>query len=634
MVAEPARDMHDLRTAACILQALRWPRYPGGRAAGMLSRPSHHSKDRVTARRACIATAALWLLSSAPSAMAEPLRAVRVTGVDGDERTNIEGLLSLNRVPEADRANLSEARLSYLLRVAPDEVRAAVEPYGYYSADAKTDVQRSPQGIDVNVQVTLGEPVTVRESNVVVNGAGGDDGQVRNVVRAFAPRVGQRFDHRLYEGSKLAVQRRLLERGYFDAELRAHRVEVSRQLREASIKLDWDSGQRYRFGETTFSGSQIRNSLLEQAVPYEPGKYYHQRDLLKLHQRLTDFDYFGYIDVSPDVENAEGDRVPVRVSVTPGKRSVYTAGVSVGTDSGAGVQLGLERRWVNDRGHKLGANLDVAQRRKSLGVEYRIPAFAWAEGWYAFGANRRDEESDVAKSRITELVGSRTGTIHGWQLGVALHARTEDFTLGLDRPEAERVHGESRLVYPALSAQRVVADDALYPTRGFSLRGEVKTGASALGSETTFAQFLVEAKLIRSFGERNRLLVRGQVGRTQTDEFGELPPSLRFFAGGDRSIRGYGYQEVGPREDGIATGGKNLLVGSVEYERMFSDTWGAAVFVDGGNAFNDANEGAYVGTGVGVRWRSPVGLVRFDIARGLKDPEDAFQIHINIGPDL
>lgn len=588
----------------------------------------------MTARRAGLFTTALTLFALAHAVSAEPLRSVRVTGVEGDERRNIEGSLSINRLPDADRANLSEARLSYLLRVVPDEVRGAVEPYGHYSAETTTDVQRTGQGINVTVAVVLGEPVLVRESSVVMDGAGKDDGQVRNVIRTFAPRVGQPFDHRRYEGSKLAVQRRLLERGYFDAELREHRVEVSRQLREASIRIAWDSGQRYRFGETTFSGSQIRNELLEQAVPYEPGKYYHQRDLLKLHQRLTDFDYFGYIDVSPDVENADGDRVPIRVSVTPGKRSVYTAGVSFGTDSGAGIQLGLERRWVNDRGHKLGANLDLAQRRKSLGVEYRIPAFAWAEGWYAFGANRRDEESDVTKSRITELVASRTGTIHGWQLGLAMHARTEDFELGLDQPPEERIRGESKLVYPAVSAQRVVADDALYPRRGFSLRGEFKVGASALGSEASFAQFLVDAKLIRSLGERNRFLFRGQVGRTQTDQFDALPPSLRFFAGGDRSIRGYGYQEIGPRVDGIAVGGKNLVTASAEYERMFSDTWGGAVFVDAGNAFDAVNDGAYVGTGVGVRWRSPVGLVRFDVARGIKDPEESFQIHINIGPDL
>lgn len=601
----------------------------------MLPRPLPPArKDRVIVRRAHRIALALTLAFGAVPAWADALRSVQVTGVDGDVRTNIVGSLSLNRLSEEDRANLSEARLSYLLRQAPDEARLAVEPYGFYEAQVDTDVVRANGGITVTVSVVLGEPVLLRETAIVMNGAAKDDNQVQRPIERFSPRIGQTFDHRRYEASKLAVQRRLLERGYFDAELQQHRVEVSRQLREAAINLTWDSGPRYRFGETTFTGSQIRTALIEQAVPYDSGEYYHQDELLKLHQRLTDFDYFGYIDVRPDVENAEGDRVPISVSLTPGKRSVYTAGVNFGTDSGAGVELGLERRWVNDRGHKLGANRDVAQRRKSFGVEYRIPAFAWSEGWYAFGVNRRDEESDVTKSRISEIVGSRTGTYRGWQLGVALHARNEDFELGLDQPEADRIRGESKLVYPALSAQRVVADDALYPTRGFSLRGEFKTGASALGSETNFAQFVVDAKLIRSIGWRNRFLFRGQIGRTLTDEFDELPPSLRFFAGGDRSIRGYGYQEVGPRTDEIATGGKNLLIGSAEYERMFSRTWGGAVFVDGGNAFNDVNEGGYIGAGIGVRWRSPVGLVRLDLARGLKDPEDAFQIHINIGPDL
>lgn len=300
------------------------------------------------------------------------------------------------------------------------------------------------------------------------------------------------------------------------------------------------------------------------------------------------------------------------------------------------MQLGLERRWVNTRGHKLGAHLDWAQRRKSLGAEYRIPAFAWAEGWYAFGANRREEESDVLKTRITELVASRSGAWRGWNLNVAMHMRTEDFEIG--HPQARRdgtaTVGESRLVYPALSAQRVVADDPMYPSRGFSLRGEFKLGAEALASDVNFGQFLLDAKLIRSIGSNNRFLFRGQLGRTFTDQFDKLPPSLRFFAGGDRSIRGYGYQEIGPREDGVVLGGKNLLVGSAEYERMFNSSWGAAVFVDAGNAFNEVNEGAYVGAGAGVRWRSPVGMVRLDLAHGFKDADNSIQLHINIGPDL
>jgi translocation and assembly module TamA len=575
---------------------------------------------------------ALLALLAAPAA-AEPLRGVRIEGLEGDQLANVRALLSLERLSGEQRAALGEGRLSYLLRRAPDEVERALEPYGYYEPSVSSRLVRDARGVTVVLEIQRGEAVTVAAADIAVDGEAGSDDVVERARRAFRPRIGERLDHRRYESSKLAVQRRLLERGYFDAELRDHRIEVTRAAREARMTVRWDSGRRYRFGPVAIEGSQISPALIEKTIPFVAGEPYHQRELLALHQRLTDLDYFGYIDVRPDVENAEGERVPIAVAVTPGKRSVYTAGVSYGTDAGAGVQLGLERRWVNTRGHKLGAQLDWAQRRKSFGVTYRIPAFEWAEGWYAFGANRRDEDSEFVSSRITELVAQRTGRVRGWDLGLALHLRNEAFELG---KESRRVaEGERRLVYPALSAERKQGDDPLYPRRGFLLRGEFKLGSGAIGSQTDFAQFLVDAKLIRPLGDSNRLLLRGQLGRTFTDEFDELPPSLRYFAGGDRSIRGYGFQEVGPRIDDQVIGGENLVTASVEFERMFSDTWGAALFVDAGDAFSD--DGGFrlrSGVGAGVRWRSPVGLMRLDFAHGLDGADNAVQIHINIGPDL
>lgn len=580
-------------------------------------------------------TTALLFLLLPSLAGAQGLGSVQIRGLEGDALENVRKSLSLTQLSEEDRRELSEARLAYLVRQVSDEVDRALQPYGYYRAQVQTQVARDKGVADIVLTIDPGAPVTVSELKLAIDGVAAQDPAIVDVLEAFRPRQGQVLDHRRYEAGKLSIQRELLSRGYFDADMVRHRIEVTRELGEADIDLGWTSGARYRFGDTRFEGSHVRESLLQKAVPYERGEPYEQDDLLRLQQRLTELDYFGFVDVRPDTENAEGDEVPIAISLTPGKRSVYTAGLSYGTDSGAGVQLGLERRWVNDRGHKFGTHLDWAQRRKSLGVEYRIPAFAWAEGWYAFGANRRDEESDVLKTRITEVVASRSGLYHGWNLAVAMHARLEDFEIGDARARRDGLaqRGESRLIYPAVSAQRVVSDDPMYPSRGFSLRGEFKVGASALGSETSFGQFLLDAKLIRSVGENNRFLFRGQLGRTFTDEFDELPPSLRFFAGGDRSIRGYGYQEVGPRVAGLATGGKNLVVGSAEYERMFSRSWGAAVFVDAGNAFNEINEGASVGAGVGMRWRSPVGMVRLDVAHGF-DARDAFQLHISIGPDL
>ena len=362
-----------------------------------------------------------------------------------------------------------------------------------------------------------------------------------------------------------------------------------------------------------------------------------QAELLALQASLAELDYFSAIDIQP--EPAEGDdlTVPVEVSLAPAKRSVYSAGLRYGTDTGAGVTAGLERRWVNNRGHKLRSQVSLAERRNDLTVQYRIPAFAWLDGWYTVAASVREEPYDFIDSELIELVGSRSGRIGNWELVAGLNYRRERFD--------DSVTGENRsyssLVYPSLWAKWGDRDNALYPRSAQSLELELRAGSTALGSDIDFLQLRAEGRMVRSFGRRNRVLLRAEAGTTASDDFADFPPSLRFYAGGDRSVRGYGYQEIGQFFEGadgrrFVFGGKHLMVVSAEVERMFNRTWGVAAFVDAGDAFDDFN--AYdweIGAGVGLRWRSPVGPVRLDVAHGFGDAaQQSVRLHLNIGPDL
>ncbi|MFP5506345.1 MAG: autotransporter assembly complex protein TamA, partial [Gammaproteobacteria bacterium] len=121
---------------------------------------------------------------------------------------------------------------------------------------------------------------------------------------------------------------------------------------------------------------------------------------------------------------------------------------------------------------------------------------------------------------------------------------------------------------------------------------------------------------------------------TWIDGFRELPASLRFFAGGDQSVRGYDFQELGPRDaSGQVIGGKHLVFGSLEYEHRVHGNWGVAAFVDTGNAFNSTHEGLETGAGIGLRWRSPIGMVRLDLAAAVSQ-DNALRLHFTLGPDL
>lgn len=180
---------------------------------------------------------------------------------------------------------------------------------------------------------------------------------------------------------------------------------------------------------------------------------------------------------------------------------------------------------------------------------------------------------------------------------------------------------------------RTRADDPIYPSRGWRLFGQVSGAHDALVSDISFVQLYTSAKLIHSVGP-GRVLLRGESATTFVSEVQEMPVSERFFTGGDQSVRGYQWGSLGARNsDGDVVGGKNLLVGSIEYDFSVRPGWNAAVFYDVGNSFADfGSMNLKRGVGIGARWLSPIGAIRVDIARGLDD--GGFRFHLTMGPDL
>ncbi|MBT8442620.1 MAG: BamA/TamA family outer membrane protein, partial [Gammaproteobacteria bacterium] len=187
-----------------------------------------------------------------------------------------------------------------------------------------------------------------------------------------------------------------------------------------------------------------------------------------------------------------------------------------------------------------------------------------------------------------------------------------------------------------ISWLKLEADDALRPAHGYRLGLEISGANDSLGSDTTFVQVDATAKWIYSFENQSRFLIRGRLGFTSERNFEELPPSVRFFAGGDNSVRGYEFESLGPVDaDGDVIGGDRIAVASVEYDFPFSASWSGAVFLDVGNAFTGSDFDAKQGAGFGLRWQSPVGPIRFDIAWPIDDAvEQGARLHVSLGADL
>lgn len=575
---------------------------------------------------------------------------VQVDGVEGPLRDAVVAGIEIGQYGERD---VTAAQVRRLYDNAEGQVRSALEPYGYYDAKVQGELKDTGGGnYTALLHVTPGEPVRIGTLDIRLDGDADGQRGVQQAIAAFSPGRGQVLDHTAYEKSKATVQAALFGAGYLDAELVTHQVEVQRSANSADIHLAWKVGTRYRLGKTTFEGAQFPDEFLDRYLPWREGDFYTQDQVLLLQQKLIDADYFAVAQVQPDTENAHDGVVPIKVMLGPAKRTIYTAGVFYGTDTGPGVRGGIERRWINRRGHKMKLEALAATQLKTAAATYTIPLPGHDNHSLNFGATFRDEDTDTSTSRTWGLAATDSRLWRGWTRTLGLKFLTGNF-------EVANLQGDTTLLYPEVSLARKQADDPMFVRKGYSLTVAARAGHGSLLSDTSFGQVTADAKWIRGIGEKSRFIARGSFGATYVDDFDKLPPELRFFAGGDRSIRGYAYQTVGPPLDpellpqaqarcdrlreknksckNFVVGGKNLLVASAEYEYYFKPNWGIAAFVDSGDAFSSfSSYEQKTGVGVGVRWRSPVGMIRADIGVPLNKDKDtsAFELHIVIGPDL
>jgi translocation and assembly module TamA len=560
-----------------------------------------------------------------------------VDGVNDPLKAAVIAGVNLSQYASRD---VSEAQVQRLYERADAQVGAALQPYGYYDAHASGKLEKTDKGWRVTLHVTPGEPVKVTSVDIQLDAVAAQLGPIKTARRGIEKLKGQRLDDHDYESARDALNAALTANGYLDAKMTVHRVEVHRGERSAAVHLAWQVGTRYRYGQVHFEGSQFHPGFLQRYVPFKAGDYFNQNQLLKFQQVLNGADYFSAVNVMPQIDTAKHGIVDIDVQLAPAKRTIYTSGLFLGTDTGVGVRGGISKRWVNQYGHKWTNDIVLAQRLKTVSSQYTIPLPGENERSLNFGATYRDANTVTSQSRTLELVANESQLWHDWVRTVGLHALTGTFDVGKTPDEPESTpgieHGSSTLVYAEGSLTRKQADNLDFVRRGWSVNIDARSTAGDLLSSARFSEITVDARWIRAFWRNNRLILRGSLGHVWTYNFDALPPQLRFFAGGDQSIRGYSFQSIGPENSyGRVIGGDSLIIASATLEHYFTPRWGIATFLDAGNAFNGAAVQAKVGTGIGVRWRSPVGMIRVDVGTPVNDAQrHGVELHLVIGPDL
>ncbi|MDM8564978.1 autotransporter assembly complex family protein [Candidatus Halobeggiatoa sp. HSG11] len=564
---------------------------------------------------------------------------ITIEGVEGEILQNVKAYLSIEEQKEHPR--LSARRVKRLHKQATKEIKQALQPFGYYQAKIiTTDLTESKQTDHTLWQakyvIELGEPLKIQTVDINFNGDGNKDKVIPKLLANFPIKVGDTLNHPNYNKAKQLLHSFTEERGYFDASITKHKIYVDEDTYTAKVQLDVDTKQRYKFGEVTFEQKLFDEKFLQRFLTFKTDDFYVGSKAIALKNNLMGSDYFATANVNLDRTAANEElQLPVNVVLTPLKPNKYTAGIGYGTDTGVRGSLGWERRYLNRYGHRFSSKLELSEIRQSITNRYTIPLNK-LDSFLDITAGYRDETTDISESEVLLLGISKhhSRSIFGTKISevIGLEYRDERFAIGSDT-------GHAKLLMPNINWTYIKADNRIYTLKGYRIGLNVRGAMDGFGSNTSVLQTRLDGKFIHKLFKNSRIILRGEMGNSFVSfldgDFRELPPSIRFFAGGDRSVRGYDYQALGPKnQEGQIVGGKNLLVGSAEYEHKILKDWSLAVFFDVGNAFNDTSDTLKNGAGVGVRWQSPVGLIRLDVAAALSEDSTPIRLHITIGPDL
>lgn len=553
---------------------------------------------------------------------------VVVEGLDAQLRDNALALLEINRF--AGKTAPDETRLRWLFNAGEREIRHALEPFGYYQPTIQSSLEQSAQGWVARYHVQAGRALPLVAVDVQVLGAGHDDPVFRRFLENLPLTVGKTLNQPQYEQMKTALESIATERGYFDARFAKRVILVDLEAYTAAIHLHYDSGVRYRFSDISFQQKILSPKFLWRYPTFKPNDPYNAQELLTLQSNLNNSGYFKQAGVTAQPDSVT-HTTPVTVELEPNYQHKYSFGLGYGTDTGVRASAKVEQRWVNDMGHSYDVQVRLSPINSMLGARYRIPgANPVTDEYQITGGYVRQNYKD--QDYETYSLGGAWQMEEGkWLKNYNLNFQHENFETG------KETTSNSFLLMPGFNWTWVSADNRLNTKRGLLFGFGLRGASSALLSDITFLQGTVNMRGVYALDDDNRFLTRGNFGTTWiADSFYEFPTSLRFFAGGDTSVRGYAFNSIGSENDkGAVIGGENLLVGSLEYERRVYGDWSVAAFIDSGDAFDGAVPELKTGVGLGLRWRTPVGPVRLDFATGLdRPPGDAFRFSLSVGPDL
>ncbi|PIG27585.1 autotransporter secretion outer membrane protein TamA [Janthinobacterium sp. 35] len=595
--------------------------------------------------------------SPATEAAPAPLQYEVKVNAPGDLDELLEKNLDLERFrgnPRMDREQLQR-----LVRDTPEQAKNLVATAGYYTPVVTVRVDTTGAKPVVIVDVDPGEPVTIDKVELELRGfdptpplAASEPFDTEALKRSWSLKSGGVFRQADWESAKRALLREVVQTRYPRAQLVDTQAVVDPETHKVSLLVVLDSGPELRFGELRIEGlKRYDASIIRNLDKIRPGDYYSESALQSLQARLQDTGYFASVEVSADMSSILGEQIeagqesqqaeaagavpeakpanrgpapllPLVVRVTENKQQNVSAGLGFSTNTGNRAQLNYDN--LNVWGTRFKSAITMETKKQAAHANFYFPT---TERGYNDSAGASFERSDISNeiTAVTTISAKRNWGGTNLERSLTFEFLSEDKTVvGLEQTRSKSLP----LTY-AITKRSL--DSLLFPTKGYVINAQVGGALLPVLTDERFVRVAGKAVYYRPLGEKGELIVRGEMGALGSKEKRGVPAVYLFRAGGDQSVRGYAYQELGVKEGDATIGGRYMLTGSAEYQYWFKPKWAIAAFYDAGNAADTVKAAMTPksGYGLGGRYKSPVGPINVDVAYG--HAVQKYRLHFSLG---
>ena len=572
-----------------------------------------------------------FLFFSCPAVAGTPL-SVQLIGLEDPFQKNVLLFLDINKKKHDE--DLNPRWIKTLHQQAPQEIREALQPYGYYAPEIQAELIKKKDEWFATYRVNKGKPVLIKNRDVQWFGEGMEHPAFQESISDYNRKAGIILNHAAYETAKNTFMNTALANGYPKASFIKSEWLIDLESNSAELTLHMDTGPLYYFGDISFNQDFLNPDLLKKYITIEKGTPYSYEELLTFQQNLIASNYAKEVTITPLYKKAVDQHLPINVIMKPISPHKFTFGIGYASDTGLRGSARWDDRLLNRRGHHSELLIKLAESEGILRAQYNIPvAEPLTDRWVSTASYEYDQTPDTSSTTFEmETAFVRRNLTDTLLYKTFLLASNEAFSV-------EDESDKTTTLYSIGGTFRFSdTEDSIFPQYGHYLFTDFRGGSEALLSDTSYARTHLKGRYMMALpGQNSRIDTRLEIGASWVEDFNIYPTSLRFFGGGDSSVRGYGYESLSPvNENGVGVGGKNIVTGSFEYDHRVARSWVLAAFVDAGNAFNNTMDHIYVGAGAGVRWLAPFGSLRIDIAYPVsEEPKlDDWHLHIGFGATL